>query len=123
MGTQPYDPARFIGGNYIDAMALVAKSAWCAVGGYTQMDPAGWEDYDLWCKFAELGLSGIGHGGEPLADYRAHDRSMLAEVTDTAIGKPNVLALMERRHPWLRIVRDEQRTLVIKERAQRQPVH
>jgi glycosyltransferase involved in cell wall biosynthesis len=34
LGDVRYDPARFVGGNYIDAMALVAKGAWAAVGGY-----------------------------------------------------------------------------------------
>jgi hypothetical protein len=44
MGTAPYHPSRFAGGNYIDAMALIAKSAWSAVGGYAEMR-SGWEDY------------------------------------------------------------------------------
>ena len=44
-------------GNYIDAMALIRKSAWVQVGGYTPMQ--GWEDYDLWCKFMEAGIEGV----------------------------------------------------------------
>ncbi|MGH7153176.1 MAG: glycosyltransferase, partial [Acetobacteraceae bacterium] len=33
-GDLPFVPMRLAGGNYIDAMALVAKWAWAAVGGY-----------------------------------------------------------------------------------------
>ena len=48
VGLTPYDASRFIGGNYVDAMALIAKSAWSAAGGYQEMR-LGWEDYDFWC--------------------------------------------------------------------------
>jgi hypothetical protein len=103
VGTHPYDPARLIGGNYIDAMALVAKSAWSAVGGYRKMQFGGWEDYDFWCALVERGLVGFGVGGKPLADYRAHATSMLAELTDVPDIKRGVIAEMQQRHPWLDI--------------------
>ena len=41
----------------IDAMALIAKWAWAAVGGYAHI-PYGWEDYDFWCRCVEHGLWG-----------------------------------------------------------------
>jgi glycosyltransferase involved in cell wall biosynthesis len=104
IGEAPYDPSRFIGGNYIDAMALIAKSAWCAAGGYAQMR-LGWEDYDFWCSVAEAGLHGSAMGGRPLADYRVHDGSLLVRVTDTADVKPRVIAGIEDRHPWVSVAR------------------
>ncbi len=105
IGTKPFDPHRFVGGNYIDAMALVAKSAWSAVGGYAEMR-LGWEDYEFWCKIVESGLTGFQVGGEPLADYRAHETSMLAQVTDTLHGKAQVIAALERRHPWVMVAKE-----------------
>lgn len=104
IGAVPYDPSRLVGGNYIDAMALVARSAWSAAGGYAQMR-LGWEDYDFWCRVAEAGLFGYAMGGAPLADYRVHEASMLAQVTDTQHSKRRVMAEMERRHPWVSVAR------------------
>jgi hypothetical protein len=80
IGCFDFDPARFIGGNYIDAMALIRKAAWAGVGGYEPI-PFGWEDYDFWCKCVEYGLWGS-HVPKLLAKYRVHDQSMLAKVTD-----------------------------------------
>ena len=57
MGLKEYNPIFLIRGNYIDAMALIRKSAWAAVGGYDHIEN-GWEDYDLWLKFAEHGFYG-----------------------------------------------------------------
>jgi glycosyltransferase involved in cell wall biosynthesis len=50
-----WEPQRLALGNYIDAIALVRRDALLAAGGYAEMaeDP-GWEDYDLWCRFAGL---------------------------------------------------------------------
>ena len=56
-GTQPFSAIQFATGNYIDAMALVAKWAWAAVGGYAHIR-YGWEDYDFWCRCVEHGLWG-----------------------------------------------------------------
>ena len=30
-------------------MALIRRSSWKHVGGYTHID-GGWEDFDFWCK-------------------------------------------------------------------------
>jgi glycosyltransferase involved in cell wall biosynthesis len=104
VGNAPYDPSRFIGGNYVDAMALIARSAWSAVGGYAPMRH-GWEDYDFWCALAEVGLFGIAVGGPSLAYYRVHETSMLAQVTDKQDVKDQVIAVIERRHPWVTVAR------------------
>jgi glycosyltransferase involved in cell wall biosynthesis len=104
IGDAPYDPSRLIGGNYIEAMALIAKSAWCAAGGYSRLR-LGWEDYDFWCALAEMGLHGFAVGGRPLADYRVHEQSMLAQITDTQEVKSRVISFIEKRHPWVTVAR------------------
>jgi len=100
MGTWPFDPVRLSQGNYIDAMALISKAAWNCVGGYDHVR-TGWEDFDLWCSFAERGLWGVQVPGEPLAEYRVHAESMV----QTYVAEPEKLRLMigrlEERHPWL----------------------
>jgi glycosyltransferase involved in cell wall biosynthesis len=89
---------RFKPRNYIDAMALVAKSAWEKVGGYEQFSANGWEDYDFWCKFVEHDLE-CTYVPEVLCRYRTHSTSMSHTETN-----PNAAALileMAIRHPWL----------------------
>ncbi|WP_149539135.1 glycosyltransferase [Siccirubricoccus phaeus] len=100
MGVWPANPLRFVGGNYVDAMALVSKASWALVGGYDNVR-FGWEDFDFWCRIAERGLPGIAVGGEPLAEYRVHASSMLRTVTEMEENKKKLLADMERRHAWL----------------------
>ena len=97
----PFEPMRLAGGNYIDAMALVAKSAWAAVGGYDHIEH-GWEDYDFWCRCAEHGFWGA-PAREVLAEYRVHEGSMLRTSTDLSSTKPVVIRQLEQRHPWLSI--------------------
>jgi glycosyltransferase involved in cell wall biosynthesis len=102
MGVDDFLPSRFVGSNYVDAMALVGKWAWVAVGGYANIK-YGWEDYDFWCHCIERGIGGV-HVPEVLADYRVHRKSMLRTRTDVAGNKEQVMAILEQRHPWLRIV-------------------
>jgi glycosyltransferase involved in cell wall biosynthesis/SAM-dependent methyltransferase len=103
MGCYPFEPGRFIGGNYIDAMALLSKEAWAAVGGFGDFR-LGWEDFDFWCRLTEIGLRGCPAGKEPLAEYRIHGGSMLRTTTLTKGNAPRLMADLERRHPWLNIV-------------------
>jgi hypothetical protein len=108
MGEMPYDPIRFVGGNYIDAMALVSKGAWSGAGGYHDV-PFGWEDYDFWCRVTELGLHGVAVGSEPLAEYRVHGESMLTTCTNLPEHHETMVAALRKRHPWLSIAwRDSQ---------------
>jgi SAM-dependent methyltransferase/GT2 family glycosyltransferase/glycosyltransferase involved in cell wall biosynthesis len=99
VGIDPYSPMRLASGNTIDAMALVRVSAWAAVGGADNVR-FGWEDYDLWCRFAEHGMFGA-QIHEVLAEYRVHRRSMLRTSTDVAENKRRLIADMRRRHPWV----------------------
>jgi glycosyltransferase involved in cell wall biosynthesis len=100
-GGEPYSPLRLKRGNFIDAMALVRKWAWAAAGGYDHVQ-YGWEDYDFWCRLAELGFYGI-DVPDVLADYRVHTRSMLHTMTEIRGHKLDLIADLERRHPWLDI--------------------
>lgn len=104
LGDKPYHPMQLVAGNYIDAMALVAKWAWAAAGGYyVSRSAMGWEDYDLWCSFAELGLQGT-HVAEILAEYRVHRTSMTSSVTEQDAHKQRVVELVESRHDWIKLV-------------------
>ncbi len=103
LGAFPYAPARLIGLPYIDAMALVSVAAWAGAGGYSAMRQ-GWEDYEFWCRMAERGMHGVHVPGEPLAEYRVHTTSMLRTITENPAIKPQVVAQMQQRHPWLRLV-------------------
>jgi glycosyltransferase involved in cell wall biosynthesis len=89
---------RFVSGNYVDAMALVAKGAWEGVGGYAHCE--GWEDYDFWCKFLERGLTAA-YVPEILCRYRVHPGSMLR--TDSVKAYQQNVVQMRMRHPWLSI--------------------
>lgn len=99
IGDEPFLAARLVSGNFIDAMALVRRDAWAAAGGYDHVR-FGWEDYDFWCRLVELGLWGE-HVQEVLADYRAHDQSMLHTSTDLRANKIALIADMKARHAWL----------------------
>ena len=74
----PWEPLRFRLGNYVDAMALFRRKAVMALGGYTtDRRLYGWEDYDLYCRFAEHGHRGA-FLDEVVAMYRSSPTSMLA---------------------------------------------
>jgi GT2 family glycosyltransferase/glycosyltransferase involved in cell wall biosynthesis len=97
---RPWSPERLARGNYIDAMALVRKTAWARVGGYRKGGFTGWEDYDLWCRFVEHGLWSLAVP-EAVAGYRVHARSMLQR--DTAAAMDRVVAAIRAEHPWLTV--------------------
>ena len=74
-GGHPWQREQLRAGNVIDAMALVRRSAWEAVGGYSHI-PGGWEDFDFWCKLIEADWHGVLYP-QPLATYTQHGSSML----------------------------------------------
>ncbi|MCQ8241715.1 glycosyltransferase [Rhizosaccharibacter radicis] len=103
LGDRGFDPVHLLSGNYIDAMALVAKWAWAAAGGYyVDREAMGWEDFSLWCRLMELGQLGI-EVPEVLAEYRVHGSSMTNSWTERKDRKHRLVSLVEARHPWLRL--------------------
>ena len=95
-----WSPERLARGNYIDAMALVRRTAWAVVGGYRKGAFTGWEDYELWCRFVERGLWSEAVP-EAVARYRVHGGSMLKR--DTAAAMERVVAAIRAEHPWLTV--------------------
>jgi GT2 family glycosyltransferase len=85
--------------NHVDAMALVRRSAWEAVGGYTHIE-GGWEDYDFWCKLAEAGYHGL-QCPRILAVYRSHAASMSHCATNRSWHA--LSRTLQQRHPWLQL--------------------
>ncbi len=84
-------------GNTIDAMALIRRSALISAGGYSVLaDDHGWEDFDLWCRFATLGFRGV-FVPELLCEYRKHGSSMLN--TRTNRNHRELMAEMTLRYP------------------------
>jgi glycosyltransferase involved in cell wall biosynthesis len=89
----------FLRENYVDAMALVRRRAWEAVGGYEHID-GGWEDYDFWCKFIDRGLAAA-FVPQILCRYRVHENSMLR--TEHQGQRRRLCVQMRLRHPWLEV--------------------
>ena len=98
-GREAFSVPRLEIGNYIDAMALVRKSAWAEAGGYDHVQ-YGWEDYDFWCRLTERGHFGV-NVPEILADYRVHAASMLHTTTEVQDHKNDLVRDLKRRHPWV----------------------
>jgi hypothetical protein len=76
-----WEPERLRYGNFVDAMAMIRRSSLLEAGGYTT-DPRlyGWEDFALWCAFADLHWDGV-LVPEIVARYRVGLQSMIT-VTD-----------------------------------------
>lgn len=94
-----WDPRRLRYENYIDAMSMVRRSAFAAVGGYTtDVRLGGWEDLALWCAFAQAGMHGT-QVQEILARYRAGRHSM---ISLTNIDASEAWSVLLERFPALR---------------------
>lgn len=65
--------------NYIDACAVIRKSAIEAVGLYDNMKIMGYEDWDLWLRFAFGGYH-FYYLDETLFEYRVRQNSMLRSL-------------------------------------------
>lgn len=72
----PWDPDELRHDNFIDAMAMLRRRDLLAAGGYTTDSRLhGWEDFELWCRFADRGLRGV-QVPNVLARYRSGRLSM-----------------------------------------------
>lgn len=66
-------------GNYIDAMAMLRRSTLERFGGWSEAMRFGWEDFHLWARIADAGLSAA-FVPQALAWYRASQHSMLVST-------------------------------------------
>jgi hypothetical protein len=96
----PWNVARLCKSNYIDGMALVRRSTWERVGGYTSGPDDvlfGWEDYGFWLACAAAGLTGrlvptvVGR-------YRVRRGSM---ISITNLETDSAFAYLRHTHPQL----------------------
>lgn len=93
-----WDPTRFRHGNYIDAMVMLRAGIAREMGGYvTDRRLHGWEDFDLWCSFADRGLHGV-LVPEIVARYRSGIHSM---ISLTNIDTSEAWSALLERHPFL----------------------
>ena len=94
-----WEPARFRDGNYIDALALIRRSAFVELGGYSEDArlQLGYEDYDFWARVAEGGQWGafVRHF---VGSYRVGHSSMLSV---TNISKVDAVAAIAEHAPRL----------------------
>jgi Glycosyl transferase family 2 len=97
-----WDPGRLRFGNYIDAMAMIRRSALKAVGGYSTEGAfsMGWEDFALWVAMAHHGMDAV-WVPEFVGRYRVNPHSMLS-LTD--IDHSAVWAALLRKYPSLAAV-------------------
>ena len=98
----PWSVASLVVENFIDAMALIRRSTWEAVGGFREATEAsiyGWEDYDFWLSVADLGLRGT-WVPEPLCRYRRHRASMLTISNLDPVTPMLYLRESHPRLPW-----------------------
>ena len=75
-----FDPEILVQYPYIDAMAMFRRDTLLQLGGYdnqlSQIGWFGWEDYDMWLKFAQRRVP-VGFLPNILCLYRHHDTSMI----------------------------------------------
>lgn len=77
----PFDLPLLMLRNYIDACAVIRKTAWEECGGYdSQMPSMGLEDWDLWLSLAERGWQ-FHFEDKFLYRYRLREDSMIAQAT------------------------------------------
>lgn len=94
----PWEPKRLRAGNYIDAMALISTAALRRFGGWSvDRRLHGWEDFDLWCQFAEHGMHGV-HVPSIVARYQ---RSPLSMLSLTNMSVTDAFAVVIERAPKL----------------------
>jgi glycosyltransferase involved in cell wall biosynthesis len=94
-----WDVERLCEANYIDAQAMIRHDAWARHGGYRVDDDLvfGWEDWELWLRFAAAGEHGV-HVAQMLGRYRTQADSMIATSNLVA---DHMLTRLRELHPSL----------------------
>ena len=94
----PWEPELLQEENYIDTMALMRRRELIELGGYEEdLRLHGWEDYDLWCRYAEHGRRAA---FVPQILGRYH-RSEYSTLTLAVIDDAEMRWLLGRRYPRL----------------------
>lgn len=96
-----WDVERLCASNYIDAQAMIRTDAWRRHGGYRTGDELvfGWEDWELWLRFAEAGERGV-HVARMLGRYRTQAESMIATTNLVADRMTEHLRALHPGLPW-----------------------
>jgi hypothetical protein len=98
MSWADWDPARLRRGNYIDAMAMIRRSALEAVGGYpTEEALYGWEDFSVWLAMVSKGMDGF-RVPQFVGRYRVAPHSMISLAN---IDSSAAWATLLRKYPAL----------------------
>ena len=94
-----WSPEWLCAANYIDAQAMIRREVLRSVGGYRTGDPLvfGWEDWELWLRFASLGERGV-LVPQMLGRYRVQAGSMIGL---TNLSTDESLADLRQLHPSL----------------------
>lgn len=74
-----FDPRRLLLNNLCTATAVIRRDIFEQVGSYRETLNEGYEDWDLWLRFAAAGWEGK-RVAEPLFEYRQHERSMRTDA-------------------------------------------
>jgi len=74
-----YDPRRLLLNNLCTATAVIRRDHFEQVDGYRESLREGYEDWDLWLRFAAAGWHGL-RVPEPLFEYRQHAQSMRTDA-------------------------------------------
>ncbi len=98
MGLSDWRPDLLHRGNVIDAMVMHRRSDLNSVGCFTKMQAMGWEDFDLWFKYARAGKVGA-RVHEILARYRAHNASMLNTTTNLWSSRKKLWKELQNAYP------------------------
>lgn len=94
-----WNPEWLCAANYIDAQAMIRRSALLALGGYRVGDPLvfGWEDWEMWLRIASRGERGV-LVPQMLGRYRVQAGSMIG-LTNLSVDES--LAHLRDLHPTL----------------------
>lgn len=96
--TLPATRRRLLAGNCLVYASLFRRAVFERVGGYaTDLQPAGYEDWDFWLSALEHGAR-FTHVAQPLFGYRRHGASMLGTADRSALA---LRAAIHLRHPGL----------------------
>lgn len=78
--TQDFNAYDLLWTNHPSVCSLIRKSAWQAVGGYSEGMHLGMEDWDFWSRLAQKGLYGAAVP-IPVFRYNRHGKTMSTEKT------------------------------------------